>query len=547
MTVRIRCAIYTRKSSEEGLEQGFNSLDAQREACAAFIASQRAEGWRLLPTRYDDGGLSGGTLERPALQALLEEVAAGRVDRIVVYKIDRLTRSLADFARIVDRLEGAGASFVSVTQSFNTATSMGRLTLNMLLSFAQFEREVTAERIRDKIAASKRKGLWMGGAVPIGYRPKGRSLAITEPDAALIRDIYDLYRNLGSARAVADALAAQERRTPIRIAATGRETGGNSINAAHIHRLLTNPVYAGRIRHRDQVYPGQHRPIIPPADCEAVQTQLQTSAAKVRGPSSLRAPAPLMGKLRDETGDPLTPTHATKAGRRLHYYISRRLVTGPARDHPTAWRLSAPILETAVANAIRGHLGDPTVRTALLPAADAAELTTLEAHLQKTIAAAATCDVTIALLATGTITPTHLQLTLDAEALAKQLGHSARNLDPAALTFETAIALRRRGQETRLRIGPGSPELDRTLLRNIKRARHWYARLKAGTPLGEIARAGGLPRSRVQHLLDLAFLAPDLLDAITRGTQPTGLTTEWIKRHSLPADWTAQRWIPASL
>ena len=199
---RVRCAIYTRKSSEEGLEQEFNSLHAQREACAAYVASQKHEGWTLLPAAYDDGGLSGGTLERPALRRLLEDVVAGRVDQIVVYKIDRLTRSLADFAKLVERLDGAGASFVSVTQSFNTATSMGRLTLNVLLSFAQFEREVTAERIRDKIAASKAKGMWMGGLVPFGFASEGRMLRIREDEAAVVREIFALHLELGSARAV---------------------------------------------------------------------------------------------------------------------------------------------------------------------------------------------------------------------------------------------------------------------------------------------------------------------------------------------------------
>jgi DNA invertase Pin-like site-specific DNA recombinase len=219
---KTRCAIYTRKSSEDGLEQEFNSLDAQREACEAYIASQRHEGWVLLPQSYDDGGLSGGSLDRPALQELLDQIRAGQVDQIIVYKIDRLTRSLADFARIVDILDAANASFVSVTQSFNTATSMGRLTLNMLLSFAQFEREVTAERIRDKIAASKRKGLWMGGAVPIGYDPDRRTLKIKEEEAETIRTLYDLYERHGSIRSVCEEAERLRLRTRRRVSASGK-------------------------------------------------------------------------------------------------------------------------------------------------------------------------------------------------------------------------------------------------------------------------------------------------------------------------------------
>ena len=262
---KIRCAIYTRKSAEEGLEQEFNSLDAQREACAAYVASQKAEGWVLLPTVYEDAGISGGTLERPGLQRLLADIDAGLVDQIVVYKVDRLTRSLSDFAKLVERLEAAGAVFVSVTQSFNTATSMGRLTLHMLLSFAQFEREVTAERIRDKVAASKRKGLWMGGRVPLGYEKDERTLRINEAEAETVRTLYALYRKHGTLRQVkADAGTvwncalsdASPRMEPL--------TGGLPFRRGHLHCLLTNPLYAGRIRHQRRVYEGQHPSIIAP-------------------------------------------------------------------------------------------------------------------------------------------------------------------------------------------------------------------------------------------------------------------------------------------
>jgi DNA invertase Pin-like site-specific DNA recombinase len=251
---RIRCAIYTRKSSEDGLEQDFNSLDAQREACEAYIASQKHEGWELLPDHYDDGGISGGHLDRPALQRLMQAVDDKRVDQIVVYKIDRLTRSLADFAKLVDRLDAAETSFVSVTQSFNTATSMGRLTLNMLLSFAQFEREVTAERIRDKIAASKRKGMWMGGSVPLGYQADGRTLKIDEAEATTIRMLYDLYLKHGTLREVKERAEQLDLRSRRRERAGGRISGGKHFDRGHLQHILSNPVYAGRIRHKQQVY-----------------------------------------------------------------------------------------------------------------------------------------------------------------------------------------------------------------------------------------------------------------------------------------------------
>ena len=280
---KIRCAIYTRKSSEEGLDQEFNFLHAQREACAAYISSQKHEGWVALPEHYDDGGISGGTLERAGLKKLLQHVDDGLVDQIVVYKIDRLTRSLADFAKLVDRLDAADASFVSVTQSFNTATSMGRLTLNVLLSFAQFEREVTAERIRDKIAASKKKGLWMGGAIPLGYEPDGRTLQIVPEEAETVRTLYDLYLEHSSLTAVMDHAKRLGLRGKAKIekreksdgqtlarsadtatSANAHRPAGFSIERATLHYLLTNPVYAGRIRHKETVHEGQHPPIIDP-------------------------------------------------------------------------------------------------------------------------------------------------------------------------------------------------------------------------------------------------------------------------------------------
>ena len=247
---KIRCAIYTRKSSEEGLEQEFNSLDAQREACSSYISSQKHEGWMELNSRYDDGGLSGGNLNRPGLEQLMADVDAGQIDQIVVYKIDRLTRSLADFAKIVDVLDAPGASFVSVTQSFNTATSMGRLTLKMLLSFAQFEREVTAERIRDKIAASKRKGMWMGGLVPLGYDADGRTLRISETEARIVRRLYDLYLERGTLREVKEQAEQEGLRSKLRQSPSGRTSGGKPLDRGQIQHLLSNPVYAGRIRHK---------------------------------------------------------------------------------------------------------------------------------------------------------------------------------------------------------------------------------------------------------------------------------------------------------
>ena len=297
----IRCAIYTRKSSDDGLEQEFNSLHAQREACASYISSQRGEGWVLLPEHYDDGGISGGTLERPALLRLMVDIGEGRIDQIVVYKVDRLTRSLVDFAKLVERLDGAGASFVSITQSFNTATSMGRLTLNVLLSFAQFEREVTAERIRDKIAASKQKGMWMGGNVPLGYDADGRTLRINDAEAMTVKVLFDHYLELESIRSLRDKALQQGLQSRRRVSASGKETGGIPLGAGHLHYILTNPVYVGRIRHRDKVYEGQHEAIIDEKTWQLVQQKLEGRAwnGLVRR-ARVKAPSLLIGKLYDE-------------------------------------------------------------------------------------------------------------------------------------------------------------------------------------------------------------------------------------------------------
>ena len=328
----VRCAIYTRKSSDEGLEQDFNSLDAQREACAAYVMSQASEGWTLIETHYDDGGISGGTLDRPGLQALLADVAAGKIDIIVVYKVDRLTRSLLDFARLVEALDTGGTSFVSITQSFNTTTSMGRLTLNMLLSFAQFEREVTAERIRDKIAASKAKGMWMGGRPPLGYAPDGRSLKIVEEHAVLVRDIYERYLKLGAVRLLAQQLDDEAIRIPVRTTRAGKTFGGCRFSRGQLYAILKNPIYCGRIAHGDKIYEGAHEAIIVPQLWNTVQQRLKTNATGTRkgGDKNMppARPALLASLLFDAAGSPLVATHTRKAGQRYDYYVSKALQHG---------------------------------------------------------------------------------------------------------------------------------------------------------------------------------------------------------------------------
>ena len=514
------------------------------------MASQKHEGWVLVPDAFDDGGLSGGTLERPALQRLLGEVRAGRVDRIVVYKIDRLTRSLSDFARIVDVLDGAGASFVSVTQSFNTATSMGRLTLNMLLSFAQFEREVTAERIRDKIAASKRKGLWMGGNIPFGYEPEGRTLRIREDEAATVRILYRLYEELGTVRAVKEEAERLNLRTRLRTKADGTPTGGRAFDRGYIHHLLANPLYAGRIRHRDRTHPGQHPAIIPAEQWERVQARLQNGAARGRrgrGEAAATSASPLCGRLFDETGDRLTPSHArTRAGARLRYYISRRLMTEPGVPHPDAWRLPAPELEDRVGGLLRAQLTRPGLAATLLQEGASEEvhaLTETLGGLSKTDAADLLTLIERVDLAPGTVA-----IRLDREALAERLGVDPDRIDPVHLVSAHLFTLRKRGVETRLVLGETMPaRRHEALVRNVAKAHRWFERLKAGGTFAAIARESGTSARRVQHMIGLAFLAPDIVESILAGTQPPGLTSDWCKRHELPDDWDAQRAMIAAL
>src|SRR3954452_4286063 len=368
---QLRCAIYTRKSSEEGLEQDFNSLHAQREACEAFIKSQRHEGWVALSIHYDDGAYSGGTMDRPALQRLLEDIREKRVDIVVVYKVDRLTRSLADFAKIVEVFDAHHVSFVSVTQAFNTTSSMGRLTLNVLLSFAQFEREVTGERIRDKIAASKKKGLWMGGFAPLGYRPHERTLVINEQEAETVRLIFELYGQLGSVPKVVDELDRRQLRTTAFTSATGKEWGGRPFNRGQVARILANPVYIGQIAHQEQTYRGQHEAIIDRATWEAVQEKLAGNARNSASASYGTDPSLLAGLLLDAGGRHFTSSHALKNGRRYRYYLAPK---DPLSGKQL--RLPAHAVETAVAEGLRRFLADPqAVAGALEPlGVDADEL-----------------------------------------------------------------------------------------------------------------------------------------------------------------------------
>ncbi len=343
----LRCAIYTRVSSDQGLEQDFNSLDAQREAAEAYIKSQAHEGWRLRRDRYDDGGFSGGTMERPALQRLLADVAERRIDIIVVYKVDRLTRSLADFAKLVEMFDGNSVSFVSVTQSFNTTSSMGRLTLNVLLSFAQFEREVTGERIRDKIAASKKKGIWMGGIVPLGYRVYDRKLLIDEAEAGMVRLIFQRYIELGTLSALQADLRDSGVRTRSRSLASGRMIGGVALTNGSLSYLLKNRMYLGEINHRGVSYKSDHQPILDRALFDAVQAKLAQNLSR-RDLRKGKTDALLTGCIFDDRNHPMSPTHTVKNGMRYRYYVSTAVAQGRKSEAGSIARVPATEVERLV-------------------------------------------------------------------------------------------------------------------------------------------------------------------------------------------------------
>ena len=355
MTAPIRrCAVYTRKSSEEGLEQSFNSLHAQREACEAYIRSQAHEGWKLVKTAYDDGGFSGGTMERPAVKRLMADLKQGLVDVVVVYKVDRLTRSLADFAKIVEILDGHGASFVSITQQFNTTSSMGRLTLNVLLSFAQFEREVTGERIRDKISASKRKGMWMGGNLPLGYDVQNRQLVINEAEAETVRYIFRRYAELGTVSALQADLKQRGIVSKVWTSTTGNVRGGVGYSRGALYYLLRNQIYLGRIAHKNESYSGQHLPIVDQALWDQVQSCLSANRSGQGRVRSMSSRGSLAGLLHDDRGNLMSPSHTKKSnGRRYRYYVSQALLQNDRARAGTVSRIPAEAIERLVDTEIR--------------------------------------------------------------------------------------------------------------------------------------------------------------------------------------------------
>ena len=507
-----RCAIYTRKSSDEGLDQAFNSLDAQREAGEAYVKSQASEGWKLNPALYDDGGFSGGSMERPALRRLLDDIEAGKIDVVVVYKIDRLTRSLADFARIVETFDARSVSFVSVTQAFNTTSSMGRLTLNVLLSFAQFEREVTGERIRDKIAASKAKGMWMGGVPPLGYdipETGNRTLRINVTEAELVRKIYERYLEIGSVHRLAAALACDGIVSKRHVTSSGRELGGTSFGRGALFHLLRNRIYLGQIVHKDLVHQGEHLPIIDTSLFERVQAHLAANRVTRSASAERRTErAMLTGRLFDASGEPMSPTHSRgRSGRLYRYYVSASVQRG-GNHNADLHRVAASAIEGLIANTLER----------LLPTKDDRVLHSV--HLRPD--------------AIDLVLPANVARALAARIEGEE--HLASRDRQCVVTIPISLPLR--GGRPSINAGQSdAADHDTILIAALRKAHAMMGRDERGRPLIEAAPTSPYER----RLLRLAFLAPDIQQAMLAGRQPRNLKLEKLIHQDLPIAWSKQR------
>jgi site-specific DNA recombinase len=558
----VRCAIYTRKSSDEGLEQSFNSLDAQREACEAYVLSQRHERWQALATRYDDGGFSGGSMERPALKTLMADIEAGKIDLIIVYKVDRLTRSLSDFAKMVELFDAKKVSFVSVTQQFNTTTSMGRLTLNVLLSFAQFEREVTGERIRDKIAASKKKGMWMGGRVPVGYDIVDGKLIVNPTEAQHVIHIFERYLALGCVSRLKAELDAQGIVSKVRTSHTRKVSGGRPYSRGALYELLRNRLYLGETKHHTKHYPGQHEAIVPVQLWEKVQARLSDNIQGERSGIKAKEPSLLVGLVFDENGKRLTPSHTVKRGKRYRYYVSQ---SGQAAKR----RVPANDLEQLVTGRINTFL---TAEQDLLDAFaaecySAAEQQTLLQAARNRVNAwtkSALADHRIFFQATlervmvkdGSIEININRVGLKQFLLAKSETSAAVKADPACsiavsppIILTAEARLMRCGLEVCLVLAGEEPQqktarTSQSLIKAIARGRNWYEQLTSrdNMSLGDLAHASGVNDRYASRILRFAFLAPDIVEAILEGKQPKGMTLEKAFVN-MPLNWEEQRQI----
>lgn len=534
----LRCAVYTRKSTEDGLEQEFNSLHAQREACEAYILSQRHEGWTLVLQHYDDGGFSGGNMDRPGLKALLADIDAGQVDVIVVYKVDRLTRSLADFAKIVERLDAKSASFVSVTQAFNTTTSMGRLTLNVLLSFAQFEREVTGERIRDKIAASKKKGLWMGGPVPLGYQVIERKLVPVPEEAERVRTIMRLYLEIRSVPTLIERLRDEGIVTKIQLRTSGPHKGGIPFARGSLFHLLKNPVYRGRIVHKGVEYEGEHEAIIPEDLWDAVQAQLQAKAPPRRRPKNDAQSALLTGLLIDPHDRQMVPTYATKHSRRYAYYETRKDLAKPGAASSTRFQQGA--LDRHVMEHLTQLLGDEhglRRLSGLTQANGLRDMFAAATGMFKRLAIRTERKQALrSLLAAIRIKADRIELVLKPSALGLT--------DAPCWTWGIPCTARKPFREAKLRIdaasaaNPSDPAIV-VLLAEAAEARDLVHR-SPGLSINQIACHEGRCRKQLTKLYRLSHLSPRIVEAIIDGTLDRMPNRRDLLDVDLPIAWDEQ-------
>jgi site-specific DNA recombinase len=534
----VRCAIYTRVSTEAGLDQDFNSLDAQYDAAQAYIRSQAHAGWTLVRTRYDDGGFSGGSTDRPALQQLLADIRAHRINVIVVYKVDRLTRSLADFAKLVELFDAHGVSFVSVTQQFNTTTSMGRLTLNVLLSFAQFEREVTSERIRDKIGASKRKGLWVGGVVPLGYQAKDRKITIVADEAKKVRHIFRRYLDLGSLTLLLTDLRRTGVKTKLRPLSNGRPIGGIPFTRGSLAAFLRNRFYIGEVRYKGEVFPGEQTAILDRALFEAVQTKLdrqRTNHAKGRQKSQ----SLLTGRIFDARGNRMTPSHAVKNGVRYRYYISSALIQG--QPDKAATLIPAAEIETLIISALRKHLAEKPNNNAEAEGTDPLnDKALISVHVARV-------DVKPDHLAVRlSVKPDHRGGERDQELPTE--GGTLDRSNPNIMVVPWRKTPSKRPREIILPAGTSShqdlrpirAETRARLVIAIAKGRRWLDELIAGTvtTVEQIASTENCTVRQINMTISLAFLAPNLVQAAVEGRLPRGVGIANLR--DAPAEWSLQ-------
>src|SRR6266478_1950234 len=551
-TKLLRCAIYTRKSSEEGLEQDFNSLHAQRESCDAYIKSQRHEGWTPLPALYDDGGYSGGSTDRPALKRLLADIQSHLIDVVVVYKVDRLTRSLADFAKIVEIFDAAGVSFVSVTQQFNTTTSMGRLTLNVLLSFAQFEREVTGERIRDKIAASKQKGMWMGGWVPIGYDRKDRTLTINETEAVTVRTIFDLFLKLKNVQQVQAELARLNLTTKPYATPRGRAVGGLSFARGHLYKILSNPLYIGEIEHRGVRYPGQHPPLIDGATWDAVQAQLATNHHENRTRTNAKSKSLLAGLIYDDAGNRLVSSHETKNGKRYRYYVTPEATgrSAAAASVPKL-RLPAAVVDEQLRTKLQSFLTDKAQISNLLretrcrPAEIGSGLK-IASELADSLTSGSPMAQGVAdLLACVTFSRTSLKISVKRDRLLAMLAdkfiEQSQGKDQSnIISLDVTVPAVAGGGSKLIFEDQNAKTPDAVVVKAIARASIWFEQLTTGKPqsMAEIAVRENITDNYVSNLIHLAWLSPDIVGRALEGdSEATALARAALLTRKSEALW----------